>query len=218
MAERQFTKIQVTDKAERAVRHGHPWVFDTEITEIYGSYENGDSVDVYSRKNRFLGTGFINNHSKIRVRIFTTNANDRFDSAFWERRLRYAIQYRQTVMGAQDFHCCRLIFGEADSFPGLTVDRFEDILVIQTLCLGIERRKALLFSLLIKVLREFGVTISAIYERNDVILREKEGMQQYKGFYAEEGLSTDLDGHVAICENGIIYDVDYINGQKTGFF
>lgn len=218
MAERQFTKIQITEKAERALRRGHPWVFDAEITEIYGHYENGDLVDVYSRKDRFLGTGFINDHSKIRVRILSTNANDRFDCAFWERRLRYAVQYRRTVMGEQDFRCCRLIFGEADSFPGLTVDRFEDILVIQTLSLGMEQRKDLLFPLLVKILREFGADISAIYERNDVALREKEGMQQYKGFYSGDGLATNLDGHVSICENGIVYDVDYINGQKTGFF
>ena len=118
-------------------------------------------------------SGFINDHSKIRVRILSTNANDRFDRAFWERRLRYAVQYRQTVMGEQDFHCCRLIFGEADSFPGLTVDRFEDILVIQTLSLGIEQRKDLPFPLLVEILRESGATISAIYERNDVALREK---------------------------------------------
>lgn len=218
MAERQFTKIQITDKAERALRRGHPWVFDAEVTDVHGSYENGDLVDVYSRKDRFLGTGFINDHSKIRVRILSTNANDRFDRAFWERRLRYAVQYRQTVMGEQDFHCCRLIFGEADSFPGLTVDRFEDILVIQTLSLGIEQRKDLLFPLLVEILRESGATISAIYERNDVALREKEGIQQYKAFYTADGLANDLDGHVTICENGIFYDVDYINGQKTGFF
>lgn len=218
MAERQFTKIQITDKAERALRRGHPWVFDAEVTEIHGAYENGDLVDVYSRKDRFLGTGFINDNSKIRVRILSTNANDRFDRAFWERRLRYAVQYRRTVMGETDFRCCRLIFGEADSFPGLTVDRFEDILVIQTLSLGIERRKDLLFPLLVDILRESGAEISAIYERNDVALREKEGMQQYKAFYAAEGLATDLDGHVTIHENGIAYDVDYINGQKTGFF
>ena len=218
MAERQFTKIQITDKAERALRRGHPWVFDAEVTEIHGAYENGDLVDVYSRKDRFLGTGFINDNSKIRVRILSTNANDRFDHAFWERRLRYAVQYRRTVMGETDFRCCRLIFGEADSFPGLTVDRFEDILVIQTLSLGIERRKDLLFPMLVDILRESGAEISAIYERNDVALREKEGMQQYKAFYAAEGLATDLDGHVTICENGIAYDVDYINGQKTGFF
>lgn len=218
MAERQFPKLHITEKAERALRRGHPWVFDTEVTDLHGAYQNGDLVDVYSRKDRFLGTGFINDHSKIRVRIFSTNANDRFDRAFWERRLRYAVQYRQTVMGERDFHCCRLIFGEADGFPGLTVDRFEDILVIQTLSLGIDQRKNLLFPLLVEILRESGAVISAIYERNDVALREKEGMQQYKAFYPGEGLSTELDGHVTICENGIFYDVDYIHGQKTGFF
>jgi 23S rRNA (cytosine1962-C5)-methyltransferase len=119
---------------------------------------------------------------------------------------------------AEDFHNCRLIFGEADQFPGLTVDRFSDVLVVQTLSLGMERRKHILFPLFIKVLADMGVEIKAIYERNDVAIRELEGMRQYTGFYALPGLDCTLDGHVDICENGITYDVDYINGQKTGFF
>lgn len=114
--------------------------FGDEVIDIDGTYENGDLVDVLTNKGKYLGTGFINDNSKIRIRIISTNANDKFDEAFWERRVRYAIDYRRQVMG-EDFNCCRLIFGEADSFPGLTIDRFEDVLVAQVLSLGIEVRK-----------------------------------------------------------------------------
>jgi len=214
---RPYAKAMITEKAERSVRLGHPWVFDGEIVSVSGDYENGDLVDVYSKKVRYLGTGFINDNSRIRLRIISRNSNDRLDKAFFERRLRYAVEYRKTVMG-EDFDCCRLIFGEADCFPGLTVDRFRDVLVIQTLSLGVERIRDMLFPTLIGVLRDYGVEISAIYERNDMAMRTKEGMKQYKGFYEAEGLRTDLDGHVIFTENGIQYDVDYINGQKTGFF
>lgn len=216
-AERPYVKITVTPKAEKALRGGHPWVFADEVTAVSGAYENGDIVDVYSAKERYLGSGFINDNSKIRVRLVSRNANDRFDSAFWERRVRYALDYRRSVMGA-DFSNCRLIFGEADLFPGLTVDRFGSVLVTQTLSLGIERLKDTLFPLLVNILREMGEEIDCLYERNDVAIRAKEGLAQGKGFYPMDGLRTDLDGHTEICENGIFYDVDYINGQKTGFF
>lgn len=216
-ANRNYPIAVITEKAERSLRNGHVWVYSEEITETVGHYENGDLVDVVSKKGRFLGTGFINDNSKIRIRIISKNANDKFDSAFFERRLRYCFRYRQTVMG-DDFDCCRLIFGEADGFPGLTVDRFHDILVTQTLSLGIEKRKDVIFPLMIKVLAETGVTVRAIFERNDVGIREKEGLDEYKGFYEYDGLATDLNGKTEICENGVYYDIDYINGQKTGFF
>lgn len=216
-AERGFTKLKVTPKAEKAIRGGHPWVFGDEVTEVGGEYANGDIVDVYSAKERYLGSGFINDNSKIRVRLISRNANDRFDEAFWERRVRYALEYRRTVMG-EDLSNCRLIFGEADQFPGLTVDRFGSVIVTQTLSLGIEKIKDMLFPMLVRILREMGQEIDCLYERNDVAIRNKEGLQQGKGFYELEGLKTGLDGHTQICENGIVYDVDYINGQKTGFF
>ena len=216
--ERAFTAVTVTEKAERALRGGHPWVFDGEITRIDGTCENGDIVDVFSRKGRYLGSGFLNGHSRIRVRLLSRNANDRFDEAFWRRRVRYALDYRRTVMGLTDFRCCRLIFGEADTMPGLTVDRFENVLSVQVLSLGMERVKDLIFRALVETLAGYGERIDAIYERNDVALREKEGMTQYKGFYPLPGLRTDLDGTVIITENGIRYAVDYRNGQKTGFF
>lgn len=215
---RNFTKVYITPKGEKHLKTGHPWVFGEEITAVNGTYNNGDIVDVYSEKDKYMGSGYINDNSKIRVRIISRNANDKFDEAFYERRIRYAVDYRRTVMGDEDFKCCRLIFGEADSFPGLTVDRFNNIIVVQVLSLGIERVKDFIITKLVEILREQGEAIDAVYERNDVAIREREGMTQYKGFYEAEGLKTDLDGITEITENGIKYAVDYVNGQKTGFF
>ena len=130
---RNYPKFYITPKGERAARGGHPWVYGEEVTKVDGKYANGDLVDVLSPKGKYLGTGFVNDNSKIRVRIISTNTNDSFDEHFWKRRLQYAIDYRKTVMPGADFKCCRLIFGEADQFPGLTVDRYNDILVTQTL-------------------------------------------------------------------------------------
>lgn len=215
---RNFAKFYITPKGERAARGGHPWVFGEEVTHVEGEYKNGDLVDVVTAKGKYLGTGFVNDISKIRVRIISTNTNDKFDEAFWERRLRYALDYRLTVMGEQDFNCCRLIFGEADMFPGLTVDRFNDILVTQTLSLGIELRKQMLFELLIKILREMGQNIRGLYERNDVKIRRLEGMEENKGFFHSDLLAENCPVTAEICENGIKYTVDVENGQKTGFF
>ena len=215
--ERNYPNISVTDKAARSLRSGHPWVYADEVLRADAACTNGQIVDVTTRSGHWLGAGFYNSASKIRVRVLSRNANDRFDEAFWARRVQYAIDYRRTVMGA-DFDNCRLIFGEADGFPGLTVDRFGPILVAQVLSLGMELRKTQLFALLLQTLRACGEQIEAIYERNDVKLREKEGMQQGTGFVTLEDLKTDVDGHVTIRENGILYDVDYIHGQKTGFF
>ena len=209
--------VTVSDKAARSLRSGHPWVYDAEVLDVRDAPQNGALVQVESRSGKWLGIGFYNSNSKIRVRILTRNANDTVDSAFWQRRLEYAVAYRRTVMGV-DFSNCRLVFGESDGFPGLTVDRFESVLVAQVLCLGMERIKKEILGALVSILKDSGEQIDAIYERNDVKLREKEGMQQGKGFLALPGLRTDLDGHIEIIENGVHYDVDYINGQKTGFF
>lgn len=213
--DRIFPKAYVTPKGEKALRGGHPWVYADEVLNVDGVYENGVLVDVYSEKSRFLGTGFINDNSKIRIRVISRNANDKFDREFYRRRIRYALEYRKTVMG-EDFSCCRLIFGEADCFPGFTVDRFGDVLVAQVLSLGIEKIKEQLFRLLIEEMSNLGENIGAIYERNDVKIRGLEGMKEYKGFW--NGAGTDLSGITEITENGIKYSVDYINGQKTGFF
>ena len=215
--ERGYAGFTVTPKAERALRAGHPGVYGEEVLSVTGVYAPGDIVDVFSRKGRWLGSGMVNDHSKIRVRLLSRNANDRFDEAFFLRRIRYALEYRRTVMG-EDYGCCRLIFGEADQFPGLTVDRFGDVLVSEVLSLGMERRKDLLYRLLLQVLEEQGEHIRILYERSDSPLRAKEGLEPWSGYISLPGLSTEGDGHTEIRENGLRFDVDFIRGQKTGYF
>lgn len=215
---RPYAKLTITKKGERAARSGHPWVYGEEVTHVEGTYQTGDIVDVYSDKDRYLGTGFANDISKIRVRIVSRNANDRFDEAFWQRRVKYALDYRKTVMGDKDFACCRLIFGDADDLPGLTVDRYNDVLVAQTLCYGMDQVKPVIFKALVDELATMGVTIRGIYERNDVKVRELDGMEEYKGWYQADFLPQPGSVLTTIDENGILYDVDVENGQKTGFF
>ena len=217
-AARPYAKVTITPKGEAALTGGHPWVYEGEVTAVESGAEDGGLVDVVSRRGSWLGCGFYNSRSKIRVRLVSRNANDDFSDAFWERRIRYAWEYRKTVMGETDSRCCRVIFGEADLFPGLTVDRFESVLVTQTLSLGMERIKSRLFPLLAKVLRENGQDIRGIYERNDVAIRELEGMAQGKGWYPLPGETPPSQTTVDIVENGIRYTVDFENGQKTGFF
>ncbi len=214
---RAFPVLRISPKAELSVRNGHPWIYDTEILDVSGACENGGLVDVATKKGRYLGTGFLSETSKIRVRLISRNPNDRFDEAFYERRLSYAWEYRKAVMG-DDVSCCRLIFGEADQFPGLTVDRFGDILVTQTLSRGIEMIKPMLFPLLYRVLTRDGQKIRGIYERNDVSLRAHEGLEENKGFFPIPGLLIPEETATVITENGIEYAVDFENGQKTGFF
>ena len=216
-AERSYPKFIITAKGTRWVEQGHPWIYEDEVVREEGDCENGALADAVSEKGKYLGTGFVSRHSKIRLRLISRNANDRFDESFWQRRIQYAWDYRKTVMGG-DISCCRVIFGEADGFPGLTVDRFSDILVTQTLSVGMEKIKEVVFPLLVKVLRSDGQDIRGIYERNDVAIRELEGLPQNKGWYSLPG-ETPTDSTVTeICENGVFYRVDVENGQKTGFF
>ena len=216
-AERQFPRVVITAKGTRWVEQGHPWIYEGEVIRQEGDCENGGLVDAVSEKGKYLGTGFLSEKSKIRVRLLSRNANDRFDAAFWQRRLQYAWDYRKTVMGDQT-SCCRIIFGEADGFPGLTVDRFSDLLVTQTLSVGMERAKDMIFPALVKLLREDGEVIRGVFERNDVAIRELEGMAQNKGWYALPGETPPESPVTEICENGVYYSVDVENGQKTGFF
>ena len=161
-AERSYPKFIITAKGTRWVEQGHPWIYEGEVVREEGDCENGALADAVSEKGKYLGTGFVSRHSKIRLRLLSRNANDRFDEAFWQRRIQYAWDYRKTVMGG-DISCCRLVFGEADGFPGLTVDRFSDILVTQTLSVGMEKIKDVVFPLLVKVLRSDGQDIRGIY-------------------------------------------------------
>ncbi len=214
---RSLPKAYISPKAARSVRAGHPWVYGAEIQRLDSQPENGTLVDVLAGE-RYLGTGFYNNASKITIRLISRNANDRFDAAFWRRRVEYAIRYRSTVMPGEDFACCRLIHGEADQLPGLTVDRYGDLLSVQILSLGAERVKDVILTSVVEVLAEYGVRIGGIYLRNDVALREREGMTQEKGWYPLANCPTRDSAVVEIVENGISYLVDVENGQKTGFF
>lgn len=214
---RQYPRVMISPNAEKSVRDGHPWIYGEEIRSIEGNPQNGELVDVFAG-NAFLGTGFYNSASKITVRLISRNANDVFDSRFWRRRVEYAVRYRKTVMPGSDFTCCRLVHGEADQMPGLTVDRYGGILSVQITCLGMELVKDIVYRALLDVLSEMGENITGIYERNDIALREKEGLPEYKGWYRADGVPVPESAVTEICENGIKYLVDVENGQKTGFF
>ena len=216
-AQRNFPRLIITAKGTRWVEQGHPWIYEGEVIRQEGDCENGGLMDAVSEKGKYLGTGFFSKYSKIRLRLLSRNANDRFDAAFWQRRLQYAWDYRKTVMG-DDISCCRIIFGEADGFPGLTVDRFSDLLVTQTLSIGMERVKDIIFPALVELLRQDGQEIRGIFERNDVAIRELEGMAQNKGWYVLPGETPPESPVTEIRENGVSYAVYVENGQKTGFF
>ena len=216
-SERPFPFVMISKKGSISAQSGHPWVYAEEIRSAESELENGCLVDVISESGKYLGTGFYSRNSKIRVRILSQNANDRYDAAFWKRRVEYAWNYRKTVMG-DDIGCCRMIFGEADGFPGLTVDRFSDILVAQCLSYGMEQIKTTIYPLLLECLRQDGIFIRGIFERNDNALREKEGLSQGKGWFVQDGSSIPDCAITEITENGIRYLVDVENGQKTGFF
>ncbi len=217
-AERGYPLCTITPKAEASILRGHPWVYDAEILSLDGEPDNGAVVDVVSRKGRYLGTGFYSEHSKIRVRLLSRNTNDRFDEAFWRRKLQWAWEYRKSVMSPEDLDACRIIFGEADAFPGLTVDKFHDLLSVQVLSVGMECIQNLLLPALVELLRSDGQNIRGVYLRNDVALREKEGLPQSKGWFPLPGEASPDSAVTEITENGVRYLVDVENGQKTGFF
>ena len=213
--DRPFPAVTVTKKAEASLRSGHPWVYAAEITAREGECPSGGIVDVFAPKGAWLGAGFYSAESKIGVRVLSDNANERFGPAFFERRVKYALDYRRAVMG-RDFGCCRLIFGEADGLPGLTVDRFSNLLCAQVLSRGTDGVKDVIYSTLLSQLAAMGERIDGIYERNESPIRALEGLEQYKGWYA--GAPHPESALTEICENGVRYAVDLENGQKTGFF
>ena len=194
----------------RTVKAGGMWVFDNEITNINGSFENGDIVTVSDFDGYFLGYGFINTNSKITIRLMSRKKEHVIDRAFLETRIRNAWNYRKETI---DTGCCRIIFGEADWLPGIVIDKFSDVLVVESLALGIDRLKPQILEILTKVLAEDGICIRGIYERSDAKVRLQEGMERYKGFIGET-----FDTRVPIEENGVKYIVDVEDGQKTGFF
>ena len=212
--ERSFPSVTVTRKAENSARAGHPWIYREEFTQVSGEPRQGSICDVFSQKGAWLGAGFYSETSKIGLRILSDNANESFSDAFFERRVKYALEYRRAVMDS--LGCCRLIFGEADGLPGLTVDKFSDILVAQSLCHGADKVKGVIYRALAEQLAAMGERVSGVYERNEAALRELEGLPKYKGWF--EGLPHPDSTVTEICENGVRYEVDFENGQKTGFF
>lgn len=216
--ERELKNVVISDKGKKRVQGGHPWVYESDVVSQEEGIQNGEIVDVLSLKGSYLGSAFYNANSKIILRIFSRNANDVFDETFFKRRLEHALDYRKTVM-KEDYAYCRLIFGEADYFPGFTVDRYNDILVVQILSYGMEQRKDMLLPMLYQILTQDGQQIRGIYERNDVSIRKLEGLAEYKGWYQHDTLpEAPQSCIVEMVENGIRYDVDIENGQKTGYF
>ena len=194
----------------RTLKSGGVWIFDNEIDSVEGNLENGDLIKVRDFDGYPLGTGFYNGNSRIRVRMLTRDPERIIDESFFEERIRAAWDYRKKTV---DTESCRLIFGEADFLPGFVADKYDDVIVIQSLALGIDRYKELLVSLIRKILLEDGVRVRGVYERSDVKVRTAEGMELHKGFVGE-AFQTDVE----ICENGVRYLVDVKDGQKTGFF
>ncbi|MCR4649538.1 MAG: class I SAM-dependent rRNA methyltransferase, partial [Lachnospiraceae bacterium] len=208
--------IVVLKKGEgRNLKAGGAWIFDNEIESISGEYEDGDIVAVKDDEGRFLGQGFINSNSKIRIRIMTRRSDVTIDRDFLRMRVRNAWNYRKNAMSDcfDDSDSMRIIFGEADFLPGLVIDKYNDVLVVESLALGIDKLKEVIIEELKEVLSEDGIKIRGVYERSDAPVRKKEGMYIHKGFIGEE-----FDTNVKIRENGIEYNVDVVNGQKTGFF
>ncbi len=220
-------KIILKKGEGRTIKAGGAWVFDNEINRVEGSFENGDIVEVHDHDDYFMGYGFINTNSKIRVRMMSRKKEHPVTEELIETRIRNAWEYRKAVMNPVDYPqknvdnntenlkklSCRLVFGEADFLPGITIDKFSDVLVIESLALGTDKMKDTILDKCKKVLSEDGVEIRGIYERSDAKVREQEGLERIKGFIGEP-----FDTKVLIEENGVKYYVDVENGQKTGFF
>lgn len=209
--EKEHLAIVTLKKGEgRTIKTGGAWIFDNEIASIAGRFENGDIVLVHDFDGYPMGKGFINQNSKIRIRMMTRRVDTVIDESFLRMRLQAAWEYRKSTV---DTSSCRLVFGEADFLPGMTIDKYEDILVVESLALGIDRMKETIVELLKEILAEDGIRIRGVFERSDAKERLKEGMQRVKGFIGEP-----FDTTVQITENGVKYMVDVKDGQKTGFF
>jgi 23S rRNA (cytosine1962-C5)-methyltransferase len=218
----QHTIVTLKKREGRGIKSGGLWIFDNEIDTIAGTFKNGSIVTVHDFDGYPMGQGFINQNSKIRVRLLTRHVDQEVDEAFLRERVRAAWNYRKAVMGGgADLNCCRVIFGEADWLPGLVVDKYSDVLVVESLALGMETEfassqkslKEKILEILVELLAEDGIRVRGIYERSDAPVRKKEGLMPYKGFIGES-----FDTNVEIIENGVHYMVDVVNGQKTGFF
>nr|WP_130789401.1 class I SAM-dependent rRNA methyltransferase [Lachnoclostridium pacaense] len=202
--------VRIKKGQGRTLKAGGAWIYDNEIDTIAGDFQNGELVSVEDFDGFFLGQGFINTNSKLTVRMLSRKKGTVIDDAFLEMRVRNAWEYRKATV---DTSSCRIIFGEADFLPGIVIDKFSDVLVVESLALGIDRLKPVIVEMLKKVLSEDGITIRGVYERSDAKVRLQEGMERYKGFIGEP-----FDTKVEIVENGVRYMVDVEDGQKTGFF
>ncbi len=202
--------VRIRQGAARALKAGGMWIYDNEIQTVEGNFEDGDIVRVLDFDGYVLGSGFINTKSRLTVRMLSRKKDTVIDEAFIEMRVRNAWEYRKQTV---DTSSCRIIFGEADFLPGIVIDKFSDILVVESLALGIDRLKPVILEKLKNILAEDGILIRGIYERSDAKVRLKEGMERFKGFIGEP-----FDTKVEICENGVRYLVDVKDGQKTGFF
>lgn len=204
------TAVKIIKGKGRAVKSGGMWIYDNEIENISGEFENGDIVDVVDFDGYFLGSGFINTNSVITVRLMTRKKDQEINTEFLRMRVKAAWEYRKRTV---DTSSCRLIFGEADFLPGIVIDKFSDVLVVQSLALGIERFKVQIVDLCKEILAKDNILIRGVYERSDAKVRTNEGMERIKGFIGDE-----FDTKVNITENGVKYIVDVKDGQKTGFF
>lgn len=207
---KDMTTVRLKKGKGKTLKSGGAWVYDNEIETIIGNCENGELVIVENFDGFILGTGFINRNSKIMVRMMSRKKEQKIDADFLEQRVRAAIEYREKTV---DMESCRLIFGEADFLPGIVIDKFSDVLVVQSLALGIEKWKDVIVEKCKKVLEEYGIKIQGVYERSDAKVREQEGMERKKGF-----IGSEFPTKVLIQENGVKYYVDVAEGQKTGFF
>lgn len=221
---RPYPRIVVTRKAARSLKAGHPWVFEGEVLEAEPC-ANGSVVDVFEENGTWQGAGLLSQESKIRVRIVTRNANDRVDEAFWARRVTWAWEHRKVAMGGRalpgcepDTNACRVVFSEADGMPGLIVDRYEHVLVAQVGTVGMELLRPTIYPLLLQTLQADGQDVRCIYERNDSPARAKEGLPQYKGWWDGEAAEVPESARIKVVENGLVFDLDIENSQKTGFF
>ena len=205
-------KVCIKKGEARSLKAGGAWIYDNEIEKVVGDYENGDILLVEDFDGYFLGYGVINDNSKIRVRMLSRFQKDEITREFIEARVKVAWDYRKAVL-FDDINSCRVIFGEADWLPGLVVDKYSDVLVVECLALGMDKLKERIVDILKEVMAADGIAIRGVYERSDAPVRKKEGLEPYKGFIGEE-----FDTNVEISENGVRYMVDVVNGQKTGFF
>lgn len=210
---RNYPKVTICEAGEKWLDNGQMWMYKNNVEKLDESIENGVLVDIVTTDDRYMGTGFLSKNSHITVRILSKDKNDIFDRAFFKDRIRFAYDFRKTLEG-RNITNCRLIFGEADQLPGLTVDRYNDILVSQISSYGLEQRKDMLYDVLLEVLRENGQDVKGIYERNDIKVRAKEGLALEKGYWKH----ADLPTTTIIDENGLKLHVDVENGQKTGYF